>query len=144
MSTYRPWPLPERYELAGYSFVSRGEAAVGHLHLAYLNELPFEVKRVFWVTDTPVDVIRGGHAHYLTEELLVAVRGRIEITLRWPDGSTAETVAASPDHATYIPPYAWRELRYSADAVQLVLASSNYDPAEYIRDKYTWLQVYGH
>lgn len=143
MSSYHPWPLPERYALVEHSFAQRGDAAIGYLNLAYLGELPFEVRRVFWVTDTPPQVVRGGHAHFLTEELLIAVRGQIEIRLEWPDGSVIHAVAADPQRAVYIPPYAWRELHYSADAVQLVLASSDYDPAEYIRDKDAWRRAYG-
>lgn len=96
--------------------------------------VPFEVRRVFWTHGTPADVTRGRHAHHATEMVLLALRGTVVLTTEMPDGTCAEFVLDRPDEGIYLPPLCWHEMRYSADALQLVLTSTHYDPADYIRD----------
>lgn len=144
MTKYSPWPLPERFEMRQIDFQREGGDDTGFLSIATQSaELGLEMERVFWTYSTPTNVERGGHAHFQTQELLIALRGEIEVTLEWPNGEHLYIVMSNPNRAVYIPPYAWRTFRYSENALQLVLASTSYDPEEYIRDREGWHRVYG-
>ncbi|MGI9159428.1 MAG: sugar 3,4-ketoisomerase [Saprospiraceae bacterium] len=120
-------------------FATRGEPATGYLALTTgALEPPFPIKRVFWTYFTPQDVIRGRHAHHQTEMVLIALHGRIHLKTETLDGEFGEFLLDSPNEGIYLPPLTWHTMQYSHDAVQLVLASTDYDPADYIRDYETF------
>jgi len=96
--------------------------------------LPFAVKRVFWTYSTPESIVRGRHAHHRTEQILIAVAGRILVTTELPTGEIQTFRLEEPHIGLYIPPRAWHTMQYSPGAVQLVLASHPYDEQDYIRD----------
>ena len=102
-------------------------------------QVPFDIKRTFVTTGTPVSVERGGHAHFNTEMILVAVSGTITIATEDRFGHKEEVTLGSPGKGIYLPTLCWHTMRYSADAVQLVLASTNYLAEDYIRsyERYT-------
>jgi dTDP-4-dehydrorhamnose 3,5-epimerase-like enzyme len=106
-------------------FISVGEVAV---------TVPFEVKRVFWTYHTPESIVRGRHAHHQTEQVLVAVTGRIVVVTELRNGDMQTFVLERPNQGVYIPPYCWHTMQYSHTAVQLALASTSYEAADYIRD----------
>ena len=116
-------------------FKAIGFPEIGYLSVAELNEqLPFEVKRVFWTYDTPAFITRGRHAHKATELLLIAVSGQITVQIEYADSSELLTYQlTSPHQALYIPPKTWHTMQYSVGAVQLVLASSFYHEDDYVR-----------
>ena len=117
------------------TFEPRGSSAEGYLTVAAVQtDIPFEIRRVFWTYFTPQDISRGRHAHYQTEMVLVAVHGRIELTAELVGGATFHFVLDKPTRGLYLPPLCWHTMTYSHDAVQLVLASTPYDAADYIRD----------
>ena len=97
--------------------------------------LPFVPRRYFTIMDVPAGSRRGGHAHRTVEQFIVALRGRVAITL--DDGtSSRKVVLDSPRTALYVPPMVWNDLgEMSPDTVILCLASGEYDEAEYIRDR---------
>ncbi len=99
-----------------------------------LTEVPFATRRVYYLYDIPCGEQRGGHAHRQLEQLLVAVSGSFSVTLN--DGREQHTVFLnSPFQALYIGPGIWRTLEnFSSGAVCLVLASHEYDEADYIRE----------
>ncbi len=111
-----------------------GEPPIGYLTVAENPDLPFEVKRMFWTYYTPEQVVRGRHAHHETEMILVAVAGRIIVTTEDRDGMIQTFPLEKPNEGLYIPPYSWHTMQYSHNAVQLVLCSTTYDEADYIRD----------
>ncbi len=99
-----------------------------------LRDVPFDVKRVYWITSVPPGAVRGRHAHRSVTELLVAVSGTFVVHWRGANGSGSVTLRA-PCDALLVPPSYWRDLEeFSADAVCLVLASGYYDPDEYVDD----------
>ncbi|WP_210116252.1 sugar 3,4-ketoisomerase [Hymenobacter fodinae] len=106
-------------------YISVGEVAAA---------IPFEVKRVFWTYYTPESIVRGRHAHHQTAQVLVAVTGRIIVMTELRGGDMQTFVLERPDQGVYIPPYCWHTMQYSHTAVQLALASTSYDAADYIRD----------
>jgi hypothetical protein len=123
------------------SFSSRGRPEEGYLHILDQDVIPFEVKRVFYTMDTPVGVIRGRHAHFETEMVLVAVKGVIEVKTITIDGKEQTFVLNNPDEGLYLPKLCWHEMGYNQDAVQLVVCSTSYREDDYIRswDQFTSL-----
>lgn len=97
-------------------------------------EIPFAVKRVYYLYDVPGGEARGGHAHKALQQLIVAASGSFDITLA--DGVNKKTFTLSrPYKGLYVPPGLWRELdNFSSGAICLVLASTRYTEDDYIRD----------
>lgn len=100
--------------------------------------LPFDVRRVFYLYDVPAGSARGGHAHYRTAQMIVAVSGSFSLLL--DDGTMKRTVVLNrPFLAVHVPAGIWNELYdFSSGAVALVLASDAFDEADYIRDYRTF------
>jgi len=98
------------------------------------QEVPFDVKRVFYIYDIPGGEDRGAHAHIKCHQFLVAASGSFEIELN--DGTLKRTVMLNrPYYGLHIPPGIWAaEKGFSSGAICLVLASHKYDAADYIRD----------
>ena len=111
-----------------------GSPEIGYISVIEQNTLvPFEVKRFFWTYYTPESIVRGRHAHYQTEQVLIAVAGRITVTTELSDGTIQIFRLENPDVGLYVPPHAWHTMQYSHSAVQLVLASAVYNEGDYIR-----------
>lgn len=98
------------------------------------KDIPFVIRRVFFITQADPSVVRGRHAHLSGEQVLVCVQGSCTLSLSDGD-STAEFMLDRPDRALHIGPLQWEELSLSSDAVLLVLASDLYDSANYIEDR---------
>ena len=99
-----------------------------------LVDIPFEIKRVYYLYDVPGKQSRGAHAHRDLKQLLIAASGSFDIIL--DDGGYKKTVNLDrPFNALFIPPGIWRDLtNFSTGSICLVLCSHNYDEADYIRD----------
>ena len=124
------YPQPHLIE-----FQHVGKPVEGYIAIAeFAKSLPFPVLRTFWTYYTPESVVRGRHAHHQTEQVLVAVSGRILVNTESRTGDVQTFVLEKPFHGVYIPPDCWHTMQYSHNAVQLVFASTEYDEADYIRD----------
>ena len=97
-------------------------------------EVPFNIKRVYYLYDVPNKSVRGAHAHKELMQLVVAASGSFEIELN--DGVNSKTfMLRQPDEGLFIPPGLWRDLRnFSGGGICMVLASEIYDESDYIRD----------
>lgn len=106
----------------------------GNLAVIEKDTLPYEVKRVYYLYDVPSDAYRGGHSHKECLEFLVALSGSFEVVL--DDGTSKKRVTLNkPNKGLLIPTGVWRELEnFSSGAVCLVLASEEYEEADYIRE----------
>ncbi len=102
--------------------------------LESLKNLPFVIKRVYYMFDTLPDEPRGFHAHKELEQLVIAIDGACEFVL--DDGKDKESVWLNrPDVGLYIGKNMWREMRnFSYGCKLMILASDYYDESEYIRD----------
>jgi len=107
---------------------------VGNITVVDNDTVTFQTNRVYYLYDVPGGEERGGHAHKELKQLLVAVSGSFDVVLN--DGNTKRTVTLNrPYHGLLIVPGIWRELNnFSSGSVCLVLASHNYNEADYIRD----------
>jgi dTDP-4-dehydrorhamnose 3,5-epimerase-like enzyme len=98
------------------------------------KNMPFDIKRVFWSYNTPDLFIRGYHAHYKLEQILVAMSGKLIVTNEDIYGKTIEYVLESPNVGLFIPPLYWHLIQFSDNAVMMSLASMGYDECDYIRE----------
>jgi uncharacterized RmlC-like cupin family protein len=112
----------------------------GNLTALENNEtIPFAVRRIYYLYDIPGGEERGGHAHRELEQFIVAVSGAFEVLI--DDGVNKKIVRLDrPFIGLHIVPGIWRRLlNFSSGAVSLVLASCDYDEADYIRNYDTFL-----
>ncbi len=125
----KEYPRPHIIE-----FPKLGEPTIGYISVSEnYRQVPFEIKRIFWTYFTPESIVRGRHAHYVTEQVLVAVAGRIIVNTELANGELDAFIIDSPNKGVYVPPNAWHTMQYSHTAVQLVLASTEYNEKDYIR-----------
>ena len=105
------------------------------------RNIPFAIKRVYYLFDTKAGVRRGFHAHKKLKQVVVAVRGSCRFLL--DDGKEKISVVLdNPAQGLLIESFVWREMHdFSPDCVLMVLADSLYDEADYIRDYDEFLQV---
>ncbi len=98
------------------------------------KNIPFEVKRVYYLYDIPGGEDRGGHAHRDLYQLIVAASGSFDVLL--DDGVNKKVVTLNrPDYGLMVVPGIWRELmEFSSGAICLVLASHLYDENDYLRN----------
>lgn len=99
-----------------------------------LKDIPFEIKRVYYMFDTVKGVRRGFHAHKCLKQILVCVKGSCRILL---DNASerSEVLLDRPNKGLIIDSHIWREMfDFSDDAVLMVLASEMYDESDYIRN----------
>ncbi|MGI6311104.1 MAG: sugar 3,4-ketoisomerase [Bacteroidales bacterium] len=105
------------------------------------SDLPFRVKRVYYLYDVPGGSERGGHAHKALQQLIVAASGSFDVIL--DDGFMKKTVHLNrPNYGLMVVPGIWREIiNFSSGAICLVLASERYDPSDYIRNYQEFIEL---
>lgn len=98
------------------------------------TNVPFAIKRVYYLYDIPGGEDRGGHAHKILRQLIVAASGSFNVLL--DDGLNKKVVSLNrPNYGLLVVPGIWRELmEFSSGAVCLVLASEKYDEHDYLRE----------
>lgn len=115
-------------------FPKIGKPELGFISLAEKEDLPFVPKRIYWTYFTPEDVERGGHSHYDLHQILVAVAGKVEVTTELLSGEKQTFILDKPNIGLFIPKMCWRTMKYTHNAVQMCIASNEYDEGDYIRD----------
>ncbi len=111
----------------------------GHLIPIEFHSLSFIPKRIFTVSGVPKDHVRGEHAHYETEQLLLCVKGSIAVYLDYGKSNEITTTVLKPGQSIYIPKMVWDSQKFlTGDDFMVVLASTNYDLSDYILDKNTF------
>lgn len=105
------------------------------------NQIPFEIKRAYYLYDVPGGAERGAHGHRRLEQFVVAMSGSFDVVLN--DGSQVQRFHLNRSYfGLYVCPMMWRYLdNFSSGAVCMVLASTRYDEADYIRDYDSFLAL---
>ena len=97
-------------------------------------DVPFDIKRIYYITNVPKEIMRGFHAHRKLHQVLICINGSVKIKVRNPKEET-EFILNNSSVGLYIGPYVWREMYdFSEGAVLLVLASDYYLESDYIRN----------
>jgi dTDP-4-dehydrorhamnose 3,5-epimerase-like enzyme len=106
----------------------------GNLSVIEGETIPFVSKRVYYLYDIPGGSKRGGHAHKEQKEFLIALSGSFDVVVK--DGNSEKTITLNkPNYGLLIEKEIWRELEnFSSGSVCLVLASDEFDEADYIRN----------
>ncbi len=121
-------------EIKKYAFDVHGDNRGQLIAIEQLKDIPFEIKRMYYIYDTTEGTRRGYHAHKYLEQILICVKGSCKILL--DNGFEKETILLDkPTEGLYITNNIWREMfDFSPDAVLVVLASELYNESDYIRD----------
>ena len=116
-------------------FKKIGNSDVGFLIALEGNgEIPFDIKRIYYIYNVPKEIKRGFHAHKTLEQVLICVSGSVKIKV--DNGKERKIIELSDlSKGLYIGPSVWHEMYdFSKNAVLLVLASEHYNEEDYIRD----------
>jgi dTDP-4-dehydrorhamnose 3,5-epimerase-like enzyme len=99
-----------------------------------MDRIPFKIERAFWIYDVPGGEFRGGHAYREAEEFIVALSGSFDVVV--DDGARKQVFQLNRSYyGLYIPKRMWRGMEnFSTNSLALVLSSTPYDEADYIRD----------
>ena len=105
-------------------------------------EIPFDIKRIFYLYDIPGGKDRGAHAHLECHQFLIAGSGSFDVLL--DDGKSKKLVTLNqPYRGLHIPPGIWAsEINFSSGSICLVLASNKFDEKDYIRNYQDFLKLY--
>ena len=105
------------------------------------KDLPFHPERMFYVHSVPQGEVRGQHAHFKTEQVLICLSGQIEVICN--DGREKKSfLLDSPERDLHIPEMIWDEQSYRSDsAVLLVLSSTSYNPDDYIKNYQKFVEL---
>lgn len=124
-------------------FAPHGDSRGQLIAIEAVKDVPFEVKRVYYMYNTVDGVRRGYHAHKSLQQVLICVHGSCKILM--DNGADKEIVPLNdPSVGLYIGNNIWREMfDFSSDAVLMVLASDYYDESDYIRNYDDFLRFIG-
>ena len=115
----------------------------GHLVIVEgMDDIPFDIARIFYIYGSANDVVRGQHANQKSQFVLINVAGSCKVRVKDGKGNEAVFVLNRPHTGIYLPAMLWKDMYdFSADSVLLCLASEHYDAAEYIRDYDEYIKI---
>ena len=114
----------------------------GNLSFVQNNaQIPFEIKRTYWIYDVPGGEARGGHAYKETEEFVIAISGAFDVTV--DDGKEKKKFSLNRSYyGLYIPKGLWREIEnFSTNSFALEFASTSFYEDDYVRDYNDYLTL---
>ena len=114
----------------------------GNLSFVQNNaQIPFEIKRTYWIYDVPGGEARGGHAYKETEEFVIAISGAFDVTV--DDGKEKKKFSLNRSYyGLYIPKGLWREIEnFSTNSFALEFASTSFNEDDYVRDYNDYLTL---
>lgn len=105
------------------------------------NQIPFEIRRTYWIYDVPGGECRGGHAYRSTEEFIIALSGSFDVVV--DDGFSRKVFTLNRSYfGLYVPRGLWREMNnFSTNSLALEFASTKYDREDYILDYEQYLKL---
>lgn len=105
------------------------------------NQIPFTIKRTYWVYDVPGGEKRGGHAFKESQEFIIALSGSFDVVVK--DGVLEKRVHLNRSYyGLFVPKLLWRSLEnFSTNSVALIVSSIGYDATDYIRDFKTFKSI---
>ena len=130
-------------QVTKYVFQPHGDERGRLVALEEYKEVPFKIKRVYYMYDMSPGIVRGRQANKKLQQILICIHGSCKILL--DDGNEKEVVPLEkPYEGLYVTNSMWHEMYdFSKDAVLMVLASDIYDENDYIRNYSEFLKFYG-
>lgn len=129
-------------QVVKYMFQPHGDERGQLIALEEFKDIPFEIKRVYYMYDTAEGVIRGFHAHKKLEQILICIHGSCKVLL--DNGEEKKIVPLEkPYEGLYVANNMWREMYDFLQCSFVVLASEFYDESDYIRDYDEFLKFVG-
>lgn len=108
-----------------------------------LNQIPFEIERVFWTYDVPGGQKRGGHAYYKQNEFIIALSGSFDVVITEPDGEKKVHSLNRSYNGLFVPAKTWRHLEnFSTNALSLHASDTSFDQSDYIREFEDYVRLY--
>ena len=124
------------------SFKEHGDERGSLVVVEGAGDVPFDIKRVFYIYGSDATVIRGMHANRKSRFVLINVAGQCKVKVRDGKGNEAVFLLNRPHTGIYLPKMVWKEMYdFSYDSVLLCLASEHYEQEEYIRDYNEYVQI---
>lgn len=136
-----------RIELNGPEIIQLPKFLDARGNLSFVEnfkQVPFEIKRTYWLYDVPGGECRGGHAYRENEEFIIALSGAFDVMV--DDGKEKRTFTLNRSYyGLYIPKGLWREMKnFSSNAFALEFGSKGYNEQDYIRDYDEFLNLKRH
>lgn len=105
------------------------------------NQIPFDIKRTYWIYDVPGGEIRGGHAFKEQEEFIVVLSGSLDVIVF--DGTQEQKFSLNRSYyGLYIPNGLWRHMEnFATNTLALVVSNTSFNENDYIRDKNEFLKL---
>lgn len=124
-----------------YAFQQHGDDRGQLVAIEEIKDIPFKIKRVYYMYETKKGVRRGYHAHKKLEQILICIHGSCKVLL--DDGEDKKIVSLEkPYEGVYVSNNMWREMYdFSDDAVLMVLASEIYNEEDYVRDYNQFIEM---
>jgi dTDP-4-dehydrorhamnose 3,5-epimerase-like enzyme len=122
--------------------IKNDQRPMGHLTPVEGNiDIPFDIKRIYYLTCVPENTIRGFHSHKSLKQVLICLNGSVKVSVSTPYEKEIITLDVQTK-GLYIGPMVWREMYgFSPGSVLLVLASENYNESDYIRDYREYCEI---
>lgn len=109
--------------------------------LQHPDQLPFQIKRVFWLYDVPGGDSRGGHAYRTQHEIIIAMSGSFDVVVTREDHTTQTFHLNRSYYGLWVPPLTWRHIEnFSTNSLGLHISSSSFSANDYIRDFEEYIQ----
>ena len=117
----------------------------GHLVIAEgMKDIPFEIKRIFYIYGSDSNVVRGQHANRISQFMLINVAGTSKVKIDYGNGQTEVFNLDKPHIGLFIPRMVWKDMYdFSKDSVLLCLADTTYNANEYVRDRQEYYKLIG-
>lgn len=125
--------MTEKPRIIDFRYVQDPRGGLAFSEIA--NELPFEVKRVYWISNMPHLQRRGGHAHRTETQLIICVQGSAKVKLTSSSGELLELELSAANQGLLIPPMWWGEMEFFDNAVLVGMSSHLFDEKDYIRNR---------
>ncbi|PSL01457.1 sugar 3,4-ketoisomerase [Cecembia rubra] len=130
--------------------LQRPELIYLHSHVSETGKLtffegdglfPFPIRRSFWILDVPNGNQRGIHAHKEENQLLICLKGEVDVNLECIDGKQYQFKLHKENEALYLPRMTWSSVKFGEGAVLLVMSDRAFDEDDYLRDKNLFRQL---
>lgn len=112
--------------------------------LQHPNQLPFEIKRIFWTYDVPGGETRGGHAFGKQQEVIIALSGSFDVIITLPNGTSEKYSLNRSYYGLFVPQNIWRHIEnFSTNALALHISSEFFTSEDYLRDFNDYKRLHG-